>query len=56
MPAPQPHQIAANAKRKPERVAAGARGAGERSPAAQVERARPSILSTIKAKPKGPRK
>jgi uncharacterized radical SAM protein YgiQ len=47
----QPHQIAANAKRKPERVAAGVR-----TPTAQVERARPSILSTIKTKPKGPRK
>ena len=51
MPAPQPHQIAANAKRKPERVPAGAR-----TPEAQVERARPSILATIKTKPKGPRK
>jgi uncharacterized radical SAM protein YgiQ len=51
MPAPQPHQIAANAKRKPERVVAGAR-----TPTAQVERARPSILATIKTKPKGPRK
>jgi uncharacterized radical SAM protein YgiQ len=51
MPAPQPHQIAANAKRKPERVAPGVR-----TPTAQVERARPSILATIKTKPKGPRK
>jgi uncharacterized radical SAM protein YgiQ len=52
MPAPAPHQIAA-AKRKPEqRAAAG----GGRAPAAAPERARPSILSTIKAKPKGPRK
>ena len=52
MPAPAPHQIAA-AKRKPEQRAAA--GAG-RAPAAAPERARPSILSTIKAKPKGVRK
>jgi uncharacterized radical SAM protein YgiQ len=52
MPAPAPHQIAA-AKRKPEqRAAAG----GGRAPAAAPERARPSILSTIKPKPKGVRK
>jgi uncharacterized radical SAM protein YgiQ len=51
MPAPQAHQIAANAKRKPERAAAGGRAA----PAAP-ERARPSILATIKTKPKGARK
>jgi uncharacterized radical SAM protein YgiQ len=52
MPAPQAHQIAANAKRKPERAAA----TGTRAPAAAPDRARPSILSTIKTKPKGPRK
>ncbi|WP_229467416.1 YgiQ family radical SAM protein [Massilia sp. Mn16-1_5] len=51
MPAPQPHQIAANAKRKPERAAPGGRVV-----AAAPERARPSILSTIKTKPKGARK
>jgi uncharacterized radical SAM protein YgiQ len=51
MPAPQAHQLAANAKRKPERPAAGAR-----APAAAPERTRPSILATIKTKPKGPRK
>jgi len=51
MPAPQPHQIAANAKRKPDRAAPGGRAV-----AAAPERARPSILSTIKTKPKGARK
>ncbi|MFC5477329.1 YgiQ family radical SAM protein [Massilia suwonensis] len=53
MPSPAPHQIAAHAKRKPEQrtpVAAG------RAPAAAPERSRPSILSTIKTKPKGARK
>jgi uncharacterized radical SAM protein YgiQ len=48
MPAPAPHQIAANAKRKPE--------AGARAAAPVAERARPSILSTIKTKPKAGRK
>ncbi|MET0981849.1 MAG: hypothetical protein ABWY02_07095, partial [Telluria sp.] len=51
MPAPQPHQIAANAKRKPERPAAGGRAV-----VAAPERARPTILATIKTKPKAPRK
>jgi uncharacterized radical SAM protein YgiQ len=49
----QPHQIAANAKRKPERAAPGGRAAAA---AAAPEHARPSILSTIKTKPKGARK
>ena len=48
---PQPHQIAANERRQPERAQAGGRGA----PAA-LEKNRPSILSTIKAKPKAGRK
>jgi hypothetical protein len=43
-------QIAANARRQPERAQAGGRAA----PAA--EKTRPSILSTIKAKPKAGRK
>jgi hypothetical protein len=51
MPAPQAHQIAANAKRKPERAVAGGRTAP-----APPERARPSILATIKTKPKGAHK
>jgi uncharacterized radical SAM protein YgiQ len=52
MPAPQPHLIAA-AKRKPEQRAVAGPG---RTSVAAPERARPSILSTIKTKPKGPRK
>jgi uncharacterized radical SAM protein YgiQ len=51
MPAPQPHQIATNARRKPERQAAGGRDAVAAAP----ERARPSILATIKTKPKSRR-
>jgi len=49
MPAPAPHQIAANARRQPERASAG------RAVAAAPEKTRPSILATIKTS-KGPRK
>ena len=44
-------QIAANARRQPERAQAGGRAAP-----AVAEKTRPSILSTIKAKPKAGRK
>jgi len=51
MPAPHVVNAQATAKRQPERA-----GAGGRAAAAAPEKTRPSILSTIKTKPKAPRK